>query len=84
MHAANMPDYLRLYGLYPAKLLCPWGFTREKYRSGLSCPPSGDLPYPGIEPMSLMSSALVGKFFTTSTIWEALKNILFCTNIWSQ
>ena len=49
MHAANMPDYLRLYGLYPAKLLCPWGFTREKYRSGLSCPPSGDLPNPEVE-----------------------------------
>ena len=27
---------------------------------------SRDLPYPGIEPTSLMSSALAGGFFTTS------------------
>ena len=35
-------------------------------------PPSpGDLPYPGTEPMSLMSPALAGGFFTTSATWEA-------------
>ena len=33
--------------------------------------PSKDLPDPGIEPMSLMSPALTGRFFTTSTTWEA-------------
>jgi len=26
------------------------GFTRQEYWSGLSCPPPGDLPDPGIEP----------------------------------
>ena len=31
----------------------------------------GNLPDPGIEPMSLMSPALAGEFFTTSTTWEA-------------
>ena len=34
------------------------GFSRQGYWSGLPFPPSGDLPDPGIEPMSLMSSAL--------------------------
>ena len=34
---------------------------------GLPCPPPGDLPDPGIKPMSLMSPALAGGFFTTST-----------------
>ena len=34
-------------------------------------PSSRDLPDPGIEPVSLMSPALAGKFFTTSTTWEA-------------
>ena len=34
------------------------GFSREAYWSGLLCPPPGDLPDPGIEPMTLMSSAL--------------------------
>ena len=32
----------------------------------------GDLPNPGIEPASLMSPALAGRFFTTSATWEAL------------
>ena len=31
-------------------------------------PASGDLPEPGVEPMSL---ALAGRFFTTSATWEA-------------
>ena len=32
--------------------LCPWGFPRQEYWSGLPCPPSEDLPNPGIEPRS--------------------------------
>ena len=34
-------------------------------------PSSLDLPKQGIEPESLMSPALAGKFFTTSATWEA-------------
>ena len=34
------------------RLLCPWGFSRQEYRSGLPCPPPGDLPNPGIKPES--------------------------------
>ena len=37
---------------------------------GLPCPPLGDLPDPGVEPVSLMSSALPGGFFTTSATWK--------------
>ena len=47
------------------------GFSRQEYWSGLPCPPPGDLPDPGIEPISLMSPALVGRFFTTSTTWKS-------------
>ena len=47
------------------------GFSRQEYQSGLPCPPSGNLPDPGIKLMSLMSPALAGWFFTTSTAWEA-------------
>ena len=46
------------------------GFSRQRYWSGLPCPPPGDLPNPGIEPMFLMSPALVG-LFTAITAWEA-------------
>ena len=34
----------------PTRLFYPWGFSRQEYWSGLPCPPSGDLPNPGIEP----------------------------------
>ena len=40
------------HGLYPARLLCPWGFSRQEYWSGLPCPPQGDLLNPRIEPWS--------------------------------
>ena len=39
---------------------------------GLPFPPPGDRPDPGIEPTSLVPPAWAGRFFTTSTIWEAL------------
>ena len=40
------------------------GFSRQEYWSGLPCSPPGDLPNPGIEPMSLMSPELAGGLFT--------------------
>ena len=46
------------------------GFSRQEYWSGLPCCPPGDLSNPGIEPTSLMSPALAGGFFTTSTPWD--------------
>ena len=36
------------------------GFSRQEYWSGWSCPPPGDLPNPGIEPISPVSPALAG------------------------
>ena len=46
-------------------------FSRQEYWSGLPRPPPEDLSDPGIEPKSLMSPALAGGFFPTSTTWEA-------------
>ena len=43
-----------------------WGFGPHPP----TFPPPGDLPNLGIEPMSLMSPALAGEFFTTNTTWE--------------
>ena len=42
------------------------GDSASKERSGLPCPPPGDLPDIGIEPLSQASTALAGRFFTTS------------------
>ena len=41
-------------------------FSRQEYWSGLLCPHPGDLPNPGVEPMSLASPVLEDRFFTTS------------------
>jgi len=38
------------------------GFYKQEYWTGLPLPSPGDLPDPGIKPMSL---ALAGGFFTT-------------------
>jgi len=38
----------------------------------LPFPSPGDLPDPGIEPTSLESPALEGRFLTNYAIWEAL------------
>ena len=46
-------------------------FSRQKYWRGLPSPPPGYLPDPGIEPVSLISPALVDRLFTTSTASEA-------------
>ena len=47
------------------------GFSRQQYCSELPCPPPGDLPDPGVEPLCLASPALAGEFVTTSTTLEA-------------
>ena len=47
------------------------GSLRQAYWSRLPYPPPGDLPHPGVKPMSLTSPVLAGGFFTTGAIWEA-------------
>ena len=44
------------------------GFSRQEYWSVLPCPPPGNLLDPVVEPKSLMSPALAGRFLTTSVI----------------
>ena len=41
--------------------------SKNDYWSGLPCPPMGDLPNPGMEPMFLTSPALAGGFFIVIT-----------------
>ena len=45
--------------------LLSMGFPRQEYWGGLSFPSPGDLPDPGIKPVSPESPALAGGFFTT-------------------
>ena len=50
------------HGSPGAKLLCSWNFTGKNTGVGFHFLLQGDLPDPGIEPMS---PALAGRFFTT-------------------
>ena len=58
-------DSLRPHGLQPARLLCPWRFSRQEYWSELPFSSPGNLPNPEIEPKS---PALAGGFFTTESL----------------
>ena len=42
------------------------GILQARILEWIAIPPPGDLPNPGIEPVSLLSSALAGGFFTTA------------------
>ena len=58
------------------------GFSKQEYWSGLPCPPPRDLTDPGIEPVSLTSSALAGEFFITSASWEVQLDISVIKLVW--
>ena len=40
-----------------------YGFSKQEYWSGLPCPPPGDLPSPGIKPVSAVSPALQADYW---------------------
>jgi len=75
---SNIGLPLRLGGLLTKScptLVTPWtvarqaplsmGFSRQEYWSGVPLPSPGDLPLPGMEPMSAASPPLAGGFFTS-------------------
>ena len=67
---AHLPTHVRLFAT-------PWtvahqapltmGFPRQEYWSGEPFPSPGDPSDPGIEPESLSSPAIIGRFFTTAS-----------------
>ena len=52
------------------------GFSRQVYWRGLPWTPPGDLPDPGIEPVSPLSPALAGGLFVPGATWETPPSIL--------
>ena len=54
------------------------GFSRQEYWSELPFPPPGDLPYPGIKPMSPESPALADGVFTTKPPGKSRSNMINC------
>ena len=57
-------------------------FSRKEYQSVLPCPPPGNLPDPGTEPVSLMSPGLAGGFFTTiCCLGSPSLGLMLCYNL---
>ena len=76
MHAKPLSRVQLCVTLWTAACQAPLSmeFSRQVYWSVLPCPPSGNLPDPGIEPTFLMPPALAGGFFTTNATWEDKKH----------
>ena len=68
-----MPDYLRLHGPEPTKLLCPWDSPGKN--PGVGCPSllQGIFPSPRVEPAS---PAMAGRFFFFFNHWAACEEAL--------
>ena len=60
------------YGLYPARLLCPWNFPGKDTGVGCHALLQGIFSTQGLN-LSL-SPALAGGFFTASITWETQDN----------
>ena len=69
------------------------GFFRQEYWSGLPFPPPGDLPDPGIKPVSRVSPALAGGFLPAKSLgspilrgggmylrWTGKASLIVCLN----
>ena len=52
-HAKSLQLCLTLCNPMDCQAPLSMGFSRQEYWSGLPCPPPGDLPDPGIKPLSL-------------------------------
>ena len=59
------------------QVLLSMEFPRQEYWRGMPRPSLGDLPDPGIEPVSLKSLASAGGSFTTSAIGKYEKYLHF-------
>ena len=62
MHASSVVSNFKIPWTVAHQAPLSMGFSRQEYWSGLPFPPPGDLPDPGIEPVS---PELAGEFFPT-------------------
>ena len=72
----------------PTRILCTWNSPSKNTGVGCHFPPPGDLPEPEIKLISLESSALAGRFFTTSAPWEtpikSISSVQFSCSVMSN
>ena len=96
----GQPSLITITNISLCKVTCAWlfvtprtvarqaplsvGFSRREYWSGLLRLPPGRLPDPGIEPVSLTSPVLPGRFLTPSAICKAQHQREGFPNAWYQ
>ena len=71
-YASSLQSCLTLYNLWTVTHQAPLsiGFSSQEHWSSLSFPTPVDPPNQGLNPSFIISPALAGRFFTTSTTWE--------------
>ena len=69
---------LQLYGLEPARLLCPWDSPGKNTGVGCRALHQGIFPTQGSN-LGLMSPALASRFFTTRATWKPLPQSIIHT-----
>ena len=69
-----LSNSLQPHGIVAHQASLSMGFSRQEYWSGLPCPPPGDLPDPGNEPISPASPALAGRFLTADPLGKLINN----------
>ena len=69
-------------GLWATRLLCPWGFPDKNTGAGCHFLLQGIFLTQRFELASLMSPALAGRFFTTSTTWKTPLYMFLQLNFW--
>ena len=80
MHAKSCLT-LGPHGLLPARILCPWDFPGKTTGEGYHALLQGIFPTQGSNPLSPASPALAGGLFTTSTTWETLVDLCYCSSV---
>ena len=76
---AQLPSHVQFFAT-PWTVACQTPlsvvFSRQEYWRGLLFPPPGNLPNPGIKPVSPAAPALAGGFFTTEPPGKPRANLL--------
>ena len=70
-----MPGSFRPHRLQPARLLSPWDSPGKKTGVGCHALLQGNFLDSGIQPSSVLSPPLAGRFFSTSAAYETLKRM---------
>ena len=70
-HLRHSQFFATLWTILPARLLCPWDSPGKNTGVGCFALLQGIFPMQGLNPHLSASPALAGRFFTTSTTWEA-------------